>query len=127
MPDVVVRRFDDLPSRKITGAEMVFARAGLGVTSFGLQVERLPPHFSFEHDESESGQEEVYVLLSGRVRLTADHQDYVLEPGMLARVAAHVNRQIATEEVAAVLLCIGGVPGRAFQPGQWSERQDDRC
>jgi uncharacterized cupin superfamily protein len=126
MPDVVVRRFDDLPRTRITGAEMVFARAGLGVTSFGLQVECLPPHFSFEHDESESGQEEVYVVLSGRVLLTAKHQEHVLEPEMLARVAPHVNRQIATDEVAAVLLCIGGVPGRAFQPGQWSERQADR-
>jgi uncharacterized cupin superfamily protein len=121
MPDVVVRRFDDLPRRQITGAEMVFARAGRGVTSFGLHVERLPAHFSFEHHESESGQDEVHVVLEGRVWLTAERREHLLEPGMLARIAPHVNGRIATREVAAVLLCIGGVPGRAFQPGQWSD------
>jgi hypothetical protein len=48
MADVVVRRFDDLPRGQIAGAEMVFARAGMGITSFGLQEERLPPGLSVE-------------------------------------------------------------------------------
>jgi uncharacterized cupin superfamily protein len=121
----MVRRLDELPSRVIAGAEMVFARAGLGVTSFGLQVEHLPPHFSFAHDEADSGQEEVYVVLSGRICLTTADQEHMLEPGMLARVAPSVSRQIATQEDAATLLCIGGVPGRAFEPGTWSTGVED--
>jgi uncharacterized cupin superfamily protein len=118
---VLVRRIDELPSRVIAGAEMVFARAGLGVTSFGLQVERLPPHFSFEHDESESGQEEVYIVLTGHVNLKVAGAEYRLDPGTLARVAPHAWREITTDASDAVLICIGGVPGEVFEPGEWSD------
>ena len=46
-------------------------RAGLGVTSFGMQVIELPPNFSGypEHTHSHDEQEEVYAPLSGRVTL----------------------------------------------------------
>jgi mannose-6-phosphate isomerase-like protein (cupin superfamily) len=121
MADVVVRRIEDLPRQQIKDAEMVFARAGLGVTSFGLQVERLPPGFSFEHDEADSGQEEVYVVLEGSITLRVDHDEFLLEPGVMARIGPQEWREIRAGESGALVLCVGGVPGEAFKPGGWSD------
>jgi len=101
MADVVVRRIEDLPRQQIKGGEMVFARAGLGVTSFGLQVERLPPGFLFGHDETESGQEEVYVVLEGSVTLRVAGDEFLLERGVIARIGPQEWREIR-----------GRVPGR---------------
>ena len=45
MADVTVKRLDDFEA--VFGGGMRRVRAGLGVTSFGMQVYELPP--SFEH------------------------------------------------------------------------------
>ena len=57
MPDVTVKRLEELENNGV----FFRARAGLAVTSFGMNVERWPPHADMypEHDELRSGQEEV--------------------------------------------------------------------
>ncbi|HEY3187787.1 MAG TPA: hypothetical protein VGJ70_09955, partial [Solirubrobacteraceae bacterium] len=41
-------------------------RHGLGITAFGANIMELPPDYqTVSHDESESGQEELYVGLRG--------------------------------------------------------------
>ena len=69
MPDVTVKRVEDFEA--IFGGGFRRARAGLGVSSFGLAVIDLPPNFSHypEHDQTHDDQEEVYTVLSGRVTL----------------------------------------------------------
>ena len=64
---------------------MKHARAELGVTSFGMQVIDLPPNVEGypEHDHAESGQEEVYVVLSGEVDLTVDGETMRLAEGSM--------------------------------------------
>ena len=121
--DVCVRRLDECASAPAYDAELVFVRAALGVESFGMQVERLPAHYSAyaEHDEAESGQEEVYIALSGRARLSAGGAEYTLEPGVFARVGPHVRRKIVTDDSPVVLLCLGGTPGRRYEPPAWSD------
>ena len=65
MSDVVVKRIEDFDSPN--GGGFCRARASLGVTSFGMQVENFPPHFEHfpEHHHEADGQEEVYTALSG--------------------------------------------------------------
>ena len=65
MSDYTLKRIDEMETYYL-GA-MKRARAELGVTSFGLQVMDLPANLTFypEHDHAESGQEEVYVIVSG--------------------------------------------------------------
>ena len=66
LADVTVKKLDEFDTA--FGGGMRRVRAGLGVTSFGMQVIELPPNFSGypEHDHNHDEQEEVYAPLSGR-------------------------------------------------------------
>lgn len=121
MSDVVIKRVEDFDSPN--GGGFCRARAGLGVTSFGMQVENFPPHFEHhpEHDHSGDGQEEVYTALSGSATLHAEGESYRLEPGVFARVAPGVTRQITTGDEPVQLLAIGATPGQAYEAPAFTE------
>jgi quercetin dioxygenase-like cupin family protein len=121
MADVTVKRTEDFePS---FGGGMLKARAGLGVTSFGMQLLRFPPHADRypEHDHSHDGQEEVYTVLEGRVTLQAGGEEHELEPGTFARVGANERRKLSTGEQPALILALAGVPGRPFEITDYTE------
>ena len=106
MADVTIRRLGEFQ----TLGKGVFHRVrdGLGVSSFGINVEAWPPGSSDypEHDETESGQEEVYLALSGRAFLLVDGDEFVLEPGVFARVGPGERRKIVTRgEADRASLC----------------------
>jgi mannose-6-phosphate isomerase-like protein (cupin superfamily) len=131
MSDVTVRRFDEMESA--LGGVFVRARAELGVTSFGMQVINLPPHFDEpyaahahagmppEMEFANHGQEEVYVPLRGRATLVAGDERFELEPGMAVRVGAAQLRNVITGEEPFQMLALGGNPGRAYLPLPFSE------
>jgi len=115
MGDVTVKRLDELESY---AGQFLYAGKSLGVTAFGLNVARLPASWAEypEHDHSEDGQEEVYVVLQGSATLQADGESWELEPGMLARVGARQKRKLVPGDEGVTLLAIGGTPGRAYEP-----------
>ena len=100
MSDVSVKRVEDFDSPN--GGGFCRARAGLGVSAFGMQVENFPPHFEHfpEHDHVADGQEEVYSALAGSATLFAGGETYELVPGVFARVGPGVTRKITTGDVA---------------------------
>lgn len=115
MADVTVKRTEDFETT--FGGGMLKVRAGLGVTSFGMQVLRFPPNVDRypEHDHSEDGQEEVYTVLDGVATLTVGDESHELTPGVFARVGPGERRKLATGDQPATILALGGVPGQAFQ------------
>ena len=115
MADVTVKRIDDFESY---GGRFFYAGKGLGVSSFGINVSRLPGNWADypDHDHAEEGQEEVYVILEGTATLTADDESWELEPGMLARVGHEQKRKFVPGEWGVTLLSIGAIPGEAFEP-----------
>jgi uncharacterized cupin superfamily protein len=121
MADVTVKRTEDF--EQTYGGAMLKLRAGLGVTSFGIQLLRLPPNLDAypEHDHSETGQEEVYVSLDGRATLKAGGEEHVLEPGVYARVGPNEPRQIVTGDSPATILALGGTPGEAYAVVDYTE------
>ena len=121
MSDVTVKRVEDFDSPN--GGGFCRARAGLGVTAFGMQVEQFPPNFEHfpEHDHSGDGQEEVYTVLSGSATLHVGGKEFQLEPGVFARVAPQAKRRITTGDQPAQLLAIGGVPGAAYVAPAFTE------
>jgi uncharacterized cupin superfamily protein len=121
MSDVVVKRVEEFDSPN--GGGFCRARAGLGVTSFGLQVEHFPPHFEHfpEHDHTADGQEEVYTALSGSATLHAEGTEHRLEPGVFARVGPGVRRKITTGEQPVQLLAIGATPGQPYVAPAFTE------
>jgi len=114
MSDVTVKRVEEFDTPNNGG--FCRARAGLGVTAFGMQVENFPPHFEHypEHDHSDDGQEEVYTVLSGSATLHVGGEQHRLEPGVFARVAPGVKRKLTTGDEPARVLAIGGTPGSAY-------------
>jgi quercetin dioxygenase-like cupin family protein len=121
MADVTIKRLDEFEA--IFGGGMRRVRAGLGVTSFGIQVIELPPDFSMypSHNHSHDEQEEVYLTLGGRATLKVGDEEFELEPGVFARVGPGQKRKLVTHEDGARILCLGGTPGAVYEPPEWTE------
>jgi glyoxylate utilization-related uncharacterized protein len=120
MPDVTVKRVEDFEA--IFGGGFRRARAGLGVSSFGLAVIDLPPNFSHypEHDQTHDDQEEVYTVISGRATLHVGGEEHLLEPGVFARVGAIERRKLTTGDEPARILAMGATPGKIYDPPEFS-------
>jgi glyoxylate utilization-related uncharacterized protein len=120
MPDVTVKRVEDFEA--IFGGGFRRARAGLGVSSFGLAVIDLPANFSHfpEHDQTHDDQEEVYTVVSGRATLHVGGEEWDLEPGVFARVGATEKRKLVTAEQPARIIAMGGTPGKIYEPPEFS-------
>lgn len=116
MANVTVMGIDEMES--VHDGGFVLARKSLGVTAWGMNVERLPAGYDKypEHDHAEDGQEEVYVVLEGKATLHADGESWELTRGTLARVGAGQKRTITTGDVGATMLVLGGTPGKAYEP-----------
>lgn len=116
MADLTVKRTGEFEPTFRGG--MLKARAGLGVSSFGMQVLRFPPNATRyrEHDHAASGQEEVFLVLEGVATLEAGGEEHRLEPGVFARVGPSERRKLSTGEEGAMVLALGGIPGQPFEP-----------
>jgi uncharacterized cupin superfamily protein len=121
MADITIKRVQDFEA--IFGGGLLRARSALGVTSFGMQVEEFPPDATEypEHDHSEDGMEEVYTVLEGSVVLQVGGEEHVLEPGMFARVGPSERRKLITRDQAARVLAIGAMPGKLYEPPEFTE------
>jgi mannose-6-phosphate isomerase-like protein (cupin superfamily) len=115
MADVTVKTIDELDDY---AGQFLYAGKGLGVTAWGMNVERLPPGWADfpDHDHAENGQEEVYVVLEGDAVLHADGKTWPLECGTLARVGPNQKRKIVPGEKGVTLLALGGTPGKPYEP-----------
>ena len=115
-------KIDDLPDLWDGFARLV--RAGLDVSAFGCQVMDLPPDYSTRsHDESDSGQEEVYFALrgSGSVLIDDEDRNLTLDPEHVVRVSAGTARTLTSGPEGMRALIVGGVPGKAYEPPSWTE------
>src|ERR1700759_1277487 len=95
MADYTAKRIDDMQANH--GGGFVLARAELGVTAFGLQVIQMPPGYDGypDHDHAESGQEEVFAVLSGSGWMEIEGGERVeLEGDMLVRVGPDTKRKV---------------------------------
>jgi len=121
MADVTIKRIEDFEA--IFAGGLRRARSGLGVRSFGMQVEEFPPNATLypEHDHSEDGMEEVYTALEGKVILLVGGEEHVLEPGTFARVGPGETLKLVTGDEGARVLAIGAVPGKVYEPPEFTE------
>ena len=119
-----VKRIEDFEA--IFGGGFRRARAGLGVTSFGIAVIDLPPRFhglprprpgprppgGGLHPAQRPGDR------SCRRQRGSEHH---LEPGVWIRVGPDELRKIITGDEPARVLAIGGTPGDALRPPEFTE------
>ena len=108
---------DDLPD--MWDGFMRMVRHGLGLRAFGVNIMNLPPDYTTRsHDESSSGQEELYVRLagSGWVVLDDSGERLVLDAEHLAAVGPGTSRSLASGPEGLRVLCVGSTPGTAYVP-----------
>jgi uncharacterized cupin superfamily protein len=132
MSDFTAKHVDDMETA--FGGGFVLARASLGVTSFGLQVIKLPPGFEGLPEHTHRGmtgeraaianddQEEVYVGLDGSAYLLLGEDGEVeLTKGVMVRCGPEQTRQLITREDSATVLAIGAIPGKPYSPPAFTD------
>ena len=115
MPDFTISPIDDMEA--VVFGSFKRARASLGVESFGMQVIDLPPNAVQypEHDESDSGQEEVFVVLRGSGEIEVDGERHALDPDTMIRVGPQPKRKIWPGGEGMRVLALGGRPGAPYE------------
>jgi hypothetical protein len=113
------KAIDELPTLWDGFAKLV--RAGLDITAFGANIMDLPANYSTKaHDEAESQQQELYVALAGSGSVDIEGVQLPLDPDHLVRVDAGTARVLSSGAEGLRVLCIGGIPGGAYEPPDWS-------
>ena len=119
MSDYSAKSINELPTLWDGFAKLV--RAGLDITAFGANIMDLPPDYSTKsHDESESGQQELYVALRGGGAVVAGERRLPLDTEHLVRVDAGVDRVLTSGPEGLRALCVGGVPGEPYVAPDWT-------
>jgi hypothetical protein len=110
-----VKKIDEMEAIFLGGYKR--ARAELGVSSFGLQVIDMPPNFDRypDHDETASGQEEVYMVMRGGGEIEIEGERFPLDPDHMVRVAAEPKRKVWPGPDGIRMVVIGGVPGGVYE------------
>jgi quercetin dioxygenase-like cupin family protein len=111
-----VVRLDEIERR----GRFIPVREHLGVHSFGINAVTLGEDGTLinEHDESGSGQEEVYVVLDGTATFEIDGETFDAPAGTFVSVPPESRRKATGD---ATVLAVGGTPGEAYQALDWGE------
>jgi mannose-6-phosphate isomerase-like protein (cupin superfamily) len=105
----------DDPAIEVFRGAFAKMRLALGVTGFGINEIRMPADFSGpEHDEVETGHEEVYVVLSGSGTAVVGGVEIGLREGDYLRVAPDATRQVSAGEDGLCFIAIGAKPSLAY-------------
>ena len=115
MSRYTVKVIDEMAA--IHGGTVKLAGAELGVRSFGIQVFDFPAGFDHypEHDHTQDGQEEVYVVLRGSAEFELDGERVTVDPGRLLWVGAGTRRKLPPGAQDVRILALGCTPGTSYE------------
>jgi quercetin dioxygenase-like cupin family protein len=104
------------------GATWKLARKALGTACFGFNLVEIEPGGELpEHDETGSGQVEVYIVLEGEATLRLEGEDHAAPAGTFASIEPPASRTILNRSDAPVTaLLIGVQPQGGYEPMGWA-------
>ena len=95
-------------------------REHLGIHAFGVNAYTPGEDGTLisDHDESGSGQEELYVVLDGNATFEVDGETFDAPAGTLVSVRPESRRKATGE---GTVLALGAKPGEAYEGLDWGE------
>jgi mannose-6-phosphate isomerase-like protein (cupin superfamily) len=121
--DFKVMSWDDFEEMEGSGGcTWHLARKSLDAQAFGFNVVDIDPGGELPaHDESESGEEEVYAVLSGEGVIVAGDEEFPAPAGTFVRYAPAVHRTVRNRSSEPVRLLLIGVPADSgYEPLSWA-------
>jgi quercetin dioxygenase-like cupin family protein len=118
-----IRHRDEFESMEGSGeTTWRLARKALDTSSFGFNLVDIAPGGQIpEHDEAESGQVELYVILTGEAVLRIEGEDHPAPAGTFASIEPAATRTILNRSDADVnALLIGVRPSAGYEPLSWA-------
>jgi quercetin dioxygenase-like cupin family protein len=117
-----IKHRDEFEAMEGSGdATWKLARKALGTSDFGFNLVELAPGGQIpEHDEAQSGQVELYVVLEGEATMRLEGEDHPAPAGTFVSIEPPVSRTILNRSDASVTaLLIGVQPGGGYEPMSW--------
>jgi hypothetical protein len=101
---------------------LIPVRREMGVRGFGVNCWTAPVGEAVIERHSEpGGDEELYVVLSGEVRVTAEGDSFDAPAGTLIRVLPNTLREAVATAPGTVVLAVGAKRGEPFEPKPWED------
>jgi mannose-6-phosphate isomerase-like protein (cupin superfamily) len=115
-PKMQVVRLEEIERR----GRSIPVREHLGIHAFGVNAYTPNEDGTLinEHDESGSGQEELYLVLDGNATFEIDGETVDAPAGTLVFVPPGVRRKASGD---GTVLALGATPGEAYQGLDWGE------
>ena len=115
-PKWQVARLDEMDRR----GRDIPVREQLGIHAFGINAYTPGEDGTLinDHDESGSGQEELYIVLDGNATFEVDGDTVEAPAGTFVFVAPEARRKATGD---GTVLALGGTPGEAYQGIDWGE------
>jgi hypothetical protein len=111
-----IARLDEIDRR----GRMIPAREHLGIQAFGVNA--FPPNdeglLINEHDETGSGQEELYIVLDGHATFEIDGTTVEAPAGSFLSIGPEARRKATG---TGTVLVVGGTRGTAYQAFDWGD------
>jgi hypothetical protein len=107
--DDIERRGRDIPMRE-----------HLGIHAFGINAFASGEDGTLvnDHDETGTGQEELYIVLDGKVTFEVDGEAVDAQPGTLLSVGPESRRKATGD---GTVLVVGATPGEAYDGVEWGD------
>ena len=97
-------------------------RHHFGITAFGVNAwtgRDAGDRIINEHDESDDGNEELYLVVRGRAAFELDGDRVDAPSGTLVFARPGVKRTAFAEEPETTIIALGGTPGKPYEPDGW--------
>ena len=122
MDGYAVAHLNDIDELDDGRSPMRPVRHHFGISSFGVNVwtgRSAGDRIINEHDESDEGSEELYLVIQGRAVFELDGERRDAPAGTFVFVRPDVRRTAFAEEPGTTVVVVGGVPGKAYEPNGW--------
>jgi quercetin dioxygenase-like cupin family protein len=121
--DYSIKHRDDFEAMEGSGdCTWRLARKALGTSAFGFNLVEIEPGGQIpEHDESESRQVELYVILEGEAVFRIEGEEHAAPAGTFASLEPPATRTILNRSDAPVTAMLIGVqPEGGYEPMSWA-------